>query len=115
MSCHSIMFTYVYLSGIWNSDNSGVMYVIVSVPVWIGVFFPETWSQYVASMPVLLPQDAAVPMLQRLGLLGVESLPDLLGEEGKGMELEGTTTALYAVYIYVKYIHQIISLKHLEM
>lgn len=26
-------------------------------------------------------KDAAVPMLQRLGLLGVESLPDLLGEE----------------------------------
>ena len=46
-------------------------------------------------MPVLLPQDAAVPMLQRLGLLGVESLPDLLGEEGKGMELEGIKTVIY--------------------
>ena len=51
-------------------------------------------------MAVLLPQDAAVPMLQRLGLLGVESLPDLLGEEGKGMELEGTKTVLY-IHIYI--------------
>lgn len=59
-------------------------------------------------MPVLLPQDAAVPMLQRLGLLGVESLPDLLGEEGKGMELKGIKTVFY------KYIHQIINVKHLE-
>ena len=50
------------------------------------------------------PQDAAVPMLRRLGLLGVESLPDLLGEEGKGMELKGTRTALYIYicFIYIK-------------
>lgn len=32
--------------------------------------------------PSCFPQDAAVPMLQRLGLLGAESLPDLLGEAG---------------------------------
>ena len=27
-----------------------------------------------------IAQDSVVPMLQRLGLLGAESLPDLLGE-----------------------------------
>ena len=52
------------------------------------------------------PQDAAVPMLQRLGLLGVESLPDLLGEEGKGMELKGTRTDLICYYVSYTSNHQ---------
>ena len=39
-----------------------------------------------------MAQAAAVPLLQRLGLLGAESLPDLLGEARVGARAKGKAT-----------------------